>query len=100
MTGTPQPKVAEDGSLTTPSAELKHSGVHQQVAKAVNSAVKVEKEVKLSVESENVEADKDTVAMGDAVPVAMFGDHVEQRHAQNNKAFKDEYDVRLVLIVL
>ena len=39
----------------------------------------------------------DTVPMGDAIPVAVFGDHVEQRHARNNKPFKDEYDVRPVL---
>ena len=116
VTGTPRPKLtwyhngeeqradyskelAEDGSITMPSAELKHSGVYQLVA--VNSAGRVEREVKLSVESESVEADNDPaydmVPMGDAIPVAMFGDHVEQRHARNNKPFKDEYGVRLVL---
>ena len=68
---------------------------------AVNPAGRAEREVKLSVESESVEADNvhayETVPMGDAIPVAMFGDHVEQRHARNNKPFKDEYGVRLVL---
>ena len=82
-------------------AELKHSGVHQLVAKKVNPAGRVEREVKLSVEAESVRADDvsayDTVPMGDAIPVAMFGDHMEQRHARSNKPFKDEYDVRLVL---
>ena len=38
-------ELAEDGSLTIPSAELKHSGVYQLVA--VNSA---DREVMLSVE--------------------------------------------------
>ena len=37
----------------------------------------------------------DTVPMGDVIPVAVFGDHVEQRHARNNKPFKDEYDIRM-----
>ena len=116
VTGTPQPKLtwyhngeevwadyskelAEDGSLTMPSAELKHSGVYQLVA--VNPSGRVEREVMLSVESENVEANNvhayETVPMCDAIPVAVFGDHVEQRHARNNKPFKDEYEVRLVL---
>ena len=116
VTGTPRPKLtwyhngeevradyskelAEDGSLTMPSAELKHSGVYQLVA--VNLAGRVEREVKLSVESDSVETDNvpgcDTVPMHDAIPVAMFGDHVEQRHARSNKPFKDEYGVRLVL---
>ena len=90
-------ELAEDGSLTMPSAELKHSGVYQLVA--VNSAGRAEREVKLSVESENVEANNvhayETVPMGDAIPVAVFGDHVEQRHARSNKPFKNEYEVRL-----
>ena len=53
------------------------------------------------MESESVEANNvpayEKVPMGDAIPVAMFGDYVEQRHARNNKPFKDEYGVRLVL---
>ena len=118
VTGTPQPKLTwyhngeevradyskeltEDGSLTMPSAELKHSGVYQLVA--VNSAGRVEREVKLSVESESVEAKNvpayETVPMGDAIPVAMFGDHVEQRHARSNKPFKDEYEVRYCVVI-
>ena len=118
VTGTPQPKLtwyhngeevmadyskelAEDGSLIMPSAEFKHSGVYQLVA--VSPAGRAERDVKLSVESESVKADNvpayKTVPMdmGDAIPVAMFGDHVEQRHARNNKPFKDEYEVGLVL---
>ena len=114
VTGTPRPRLtwyhngeevradyskelAEDGSLTMPSAELKHSGVYQLVA--VNSAGRAEREVKLSVESESVEAKNvpayEKLPMGDAIPVAMFGEHVEQTHARNNRPFKDEYGVRL-----
>ena len=115
VTGTPQPKMtwyhngeevradyskelAEDGSLTMPSAELKHTGVYQLVV--VNLSGRAEREVKLSVESESVEANNDhayeTVSIHDGIPVAMFGDHVEQRHARSNKPFEDEYEVRLL----
>ena len=117
VTGTPRPRLtwyhngeevradyskelAEDGSLTIPSAELKHSGVYQLVV--VNPGGRVEREVMLSVESESVETNNvhayETVPMGDAIPVAMFGDHVEQRHARSNKPFKDEYGVRLIVL--
>ena len=110
--GSPQPKVtwyhngeevvgdyskelSEDGSLTMPSAEAKHSGVYQLVAH--NMAGRVEREVKLTVDLEGAEADDDpsydVVAPSGAVPVALFGSHVEQRHSRNNKPFKDEYEV-------
>ena len=83
-------ELAEDGSLTIPSTELKHSGLYQVVA--VNLPGRVEREVTLSVESESVEADNDpaydTVPMCDSIPVAVFGDHVEQRHARNNKTIQ------------
>ena len=119
VTGTPQPKMtwyhngeevradyskelAEDGSLTMPSAELKHSGVYQLVA--VNPAGRAEREVKLSVELESVEANDvhayEIVSICDGIPVAMFGDHVERRHARSNKPFEDEYEVRLVLCIV
>ena len=78
MIGTLQPKLAEGGSLTMLSAQLKHSGVHQLVAKAVNPAGRVEKE--LSLESESEEANN--IPIYDTVP------------------FKDEYDVRLYSTVL
>ena len=119
VTGVPQPKMtwyhngeevvenyskelAEDVSLIMPSAELKRSEIYQLVA--VNPAGRAEREVKLSVESESVEVNNNPaygrVPIQDGIPVAMFGDHVEQRHARSNKPFKDEYEVRLVLVVL
>ena len=115
VTGVPQPKLrwyhdgeevvadyskelSEDGSLTMPSAETKHSGVYQLVA--VNSAGRVEREVKLTVEPEGEEPvteepSYDNVTLSGAVSVSIFGNHVEQRHSKNNKPFKDEYEVSL-----
>ena len=115
VSGVPQPKLtwyhdgvevvadystelSEDGSLTIPSAETKHSGVYQLVA--VNPEGRVEREVKLSVDSEGAEVEHDpsyeTVpAVTGPVPVQLFGNHVEQRHSKNNKPFKDEYEVSL-----
>ena len=89
-------ELAEDGSLTMPSAETKHSGVYQLVA--LNPAGRAEREVKLTVEveggAEEVDPAYDEVAMSGAIPVDRFGSHVEQRHTKNNKPFKDEYEVR------
>ena len=68
-------ELPEDGSLTMPSAELKHSGIYQLVA--VNLSGKVEREVKLSVESESVEADNDPAY--DTVPMAL-GDGYSSSH--------------------
>ena len=113
VTGSPQPKLrwyhdgeevvadyskelGDDGSLTMPSAESKHSGVYQLVAS--NKAGSMEREVKLTVDKEGGEAaddpSYDTVALSGAIPVAIFGNHVEQKHSKNNKPFKDEYEVR------
>ena len=115
VTGVPRPKLrwyhdgeevvadyskelSEDGSLTMPSAETKHSGVYQLVA--INSAGRVEREVKLTVEPEGEEPvteepSYDNVTLSGAVSVSIFGNHVEQRHSKNNKPFKDEYEVIL-----
>ena len=93
-------ELAEDGTLTLPSAETKHSGVYQLVAR--NRGGSAEREVKLQVEQEGVEEgiaaeepSYETVALSGPVPVAVFGSHVEQRHSKNNKPFKEEYEVGL-----
>ena len=111
VTGSPQPKLTwyhngeevvanysreltENGSLTLPSAEAKHSGVYQLIAQ--NPAGSMEREVKLSVDTEGTQEDEpsyETVAKYSAIPVAAFGNHVEQNHSKNNTPFKNEYDV-------
>jgi len=104
-TGSPQPKLtwyhngeevvadysrelAEDGTLTLPSTEARHSGTYQLVAQ--NPAGRREREVRLFVE-----AVKQTTSMQEvqfsAVPVAMFGDHVRKSHSENNKGFRKEF---------
>ena len=112
VTGSPHPKLtwyhngeevvadysrelAENGSLTLPSAEAKHSGVYQLVAQS--PAGRREREVKLSVEAadeKEVEGTPQPLEGSTAIPVAMFGNHVESNHARQNQAFKDEYQVR------
>ena len=89
-------KLSEDGSLTMPSAETKHSGVYQLVA--VNSAGRVEREVKLMVEREDEDSDMNgsqpqMMATNTALSIAEFGNHVEQCHVGQNQAFKDQYQV-------
>ena len=110
--GSPQPKVTwyhngeevvgdyskellEDGSLTMPSAEAKHSGVYQLVAH--NMAGRVEREVKLTVDSEHTSMKTSSALKTPAsIPVPMLGSHVEKNHSRNNRGFRDQYQVRVV----
>ena len=114
VTGIPQPKVtwyhngeeveadysrelSEDGSLTMPSAEGKHSGVYQLVA--VNKSGRVKREVKLTVDSEDTTtrpSDPKTGVLLASVPVSMLGNHVKENHSKNNSVFRDEYQVILI----
>ena len=111
MTDSPQPKLmryhngeevvadysrelAEDGTLTLPSTDARHSGTYQLVAQ--NPAERKEREVRLFVEAEDTQQRPATTkpAMRHrAVPVAMFGSHVEQNHTKNNQGFRDEFEV-------
>ena len=110
VTGSPQPKLtwyhdgvevkadyskelAEDGSLTMPSAETKHGGVYQLVA--VNPAGRVEREVKLTVAVEGQSrpaSERPAMALA-AIPVSQLGNRVEKNHSRSNKGFNDEYQV-------
>ena len=85
--------LAEDGSLTMPSAEIKHSGVYQLVA--VNGAGRADKEVKLCVRKEG-EPHSCAVRKNinfSPIPVAKFGDYVAKSHANDNSEFEDHYAV-------
>ena len=111
VTGTPMPKLTwyhneevvladysreleEDGTLTFPSAETKHSGMYKLVAE--NHVGRKEKEVWLFVKEENTQ---DEVAPAkpathfSAIPVEVFGSHVEKNHCKNNQGFINEYEV-------
>ena len=83
-------ELAEDGSLTMPSAELKHSGMYKLVAS--NPAGNVEREVRLVVEEEGRKRPAPERALA-PVPVNKLGSHVEKNHSRNNKGFDDEYQV-------
>ena len=111
VTGVPQPKVtwyhngeevmvdyskelAPDGSLTIPSAELKHNGIYQLVAK--NKAGSMEKSVSLFVQPEGQQSahvDKKQITFS-PIPVGEFDDYVCKCHANNNKDFRNQYIVR------
>ena len=84
----------EDGTLTLPSAETKHSGMYKLVAQ--NHVERKEKEVWLFVKEENTQ---DEVAHAkpatnfSAIAVDFFGSHVERNHSKNNQGFINEYEV-------
>ena len=82
----------EDGSVSIPSAEIRHAGVYKLVA--TNTAGSVEKEVKLMVRKvgEPVSDIADQREIG-PVPVAEFGKYVEQHHTNGNKPFGLQYKV-------
>ena len=111
VTGTPMPKLTwyhngeevfadyskaleDDGTLTLPSAETKHSGMYKLVAE--NHVGRKEKEVQLLVKEENTQ---DEVAPAkpatnfSAIAVGFFGSHVERNHSKNNQGFINEYEV-------
>ena len=81
-------ELAEDGSLTMPSAELKHSGMYKLVAS--NPAGSVEREVRLVVEEEGRKRPAPERELA-PVPVNKLGSHVVKNHSRNNKGFDDEY---------
>ena len=83
--------LAEDGSLTMPSAEIKHSGVYQLVA--VNRAGRVEKEVMLCVNQESQLLGTKKVVFDSAIPVEKFGDYVSKCHANDNEDFIVQFNV-------
>ena len=87
--------LTEDGSLSLPSSESKHSGVYRLVA--LNPAGRAEREVRLTLEEEgqNISSsNKPTLAPTTAaIPISQLGSHVEKNHTRSNKGFKEEYQV-------
>ena len=86
-------ELSENGFLTMPSAEAKHSGDYQLVA--VNKAGRMEKEVKLFVIKEDdpspyVARKQSSFSL---FPVDQFGDYVTKSHSSDNRDFKDQYTV-------
>ena len=87
--------LAEEGSLSLPSPESKHSGVYRLVA--LNPAGRAEREVRLTLEEEGQNkssSNKPTLAPTTAaIPISQLGSHVEKNHTRSNKGFKEEYTV-------
>ena len=108
VTGVPQPKLtwyhngaeveadyskelAEDGSLTMASAEMKHTGVYKLVVS--NPTGRAEREARLVVQEEGKTSGGSERMALDPVPVSKLGNHVEKNHSKNNKGFDDEFKV-------
>ena len=86
-------EVLKDGTLSIPSVELKHGGIYKMVAK--NTAGSAEQQVKLHVtmEVENTpEVERSTMEFS-PIPVAEFGDYVVMNHNNQNKGFRDIFQV-------
>ena len=87
--------LTDDGSLSLPSSEPKHSGVYRLVA--LNPAGRAEREVRLTLEEEGQNkssSNKPTLAPATAaIPISQLGSHVEKNHTRSNKGFKEEYQV-------
>ena len=81
-------EVAEDGSLTLPSAETKHSGVYQLVAQ--NPAGRKEREEEGQPSPKLAKSQQIQLS---AIAIDNFGDFVAQNHASNNSDFRDQYTV-------
>ena len=87
--------VLDDGSLTFPSAELEQSGVYELVA--ANSAGSTQREVKLQIEREADDSVPDLNKQSleiRAIPVDQFGEYVAGSHSNNNRGFRDQFQVR------
>ena len=83
----------QDGSLSITSSELRHSGVYKVLVE--NSKGSVEREVKLTVTSEEVKessADNPRVVIN-PIPVAEFGNYVSRNHSHSNEQFIFQYTV-------
>ena len=107
VTGAPDPKfvwyhdgeevvgeLSEDGSLTMPSAETKHSGVYQLVAH--NPAGRAERQLILTVKKEQKDSQSASQPIeqpSTARAVPFFGSFVEKCHLNHNQAFKEQYQV-------
>ena len=76
-------ELAADGTLTIPSAEIKHGGVYKLMA--VNRVGRMEKEVNLSVKLDG--------QLVSRVPIEEFSDYVSKCHTEDNKDFNSQFKV-------
>ena len=83
-------KLEEDGTPATPATKDRYQLVTH------NPAGSREREVRLFVKEDSTQQRPATTKPAmelSAVPVVMFGSHVERNHTRNNRAFRDEYEV-------
>ena len=85
-------EIGSDGSLTIITAEMRHKGVYQLVAR--NSLGSVEEQFSLKVVTKVAEGQPAVVmTWNKPVPVAEFGQYVAQNHGNTNKGFNILYNV-------
>ncbi|CAI8028519.1 Receptor-type tyrosine-protein phosphatase alpha [Geodia barretti] len=84
-------ELGEDGTLSMPSAESKHSGVYKLLA--VNRAGSMEKEVKLFVKREGEPSPFVARKQISFSPILVdnFGQYVASGHDNDNRVFRDQY---------
>ena len=90
-------EIAKDGALCFVSVEMAHAGIYCFTAR--NSSGSAEGQIELKVQEEGEEgrtastATREKTTETKPVPVADFGEHVAQLHANNNAGFYREYQV-------
>jgi len=83
-------KLEDNGTPAIPSTQDRYQLVTH------NPAGSRERKVRLFVKGDNMQQKPATTKPAmelSAVPVVMFGSHVERNHTRNNQAFRDEYEV-------
>ena len=88
-------EIDEQGSLFFPSIELKHSGVYKVVA--TNDSGQAEKEVSVSVMSEECDGGEGGGSGETKIPVADFGTFVSEHRSHGNKGFKESFEVCILI---
>ncbi len=79
--------LAQDGTLTIPSAEPRHSGAYRLVA--TNTAGSVSKEVHVTV----LGAKEPNPVTFRPIPLPEFGEYVAVNHANSDHGFMEQYEV-------
>ena len=93
LASSPALLLEEDGSLRFPSVGVDQTG--RYVLLAENSAGTARREVQLTVEKEEEGRSPGEQALDiKPLPLAAFGEYVAENHGNNNRGFRDQFQVR------
>ena len=91
-------EVQKDGTLSIPSVELKHGGIYKMVAKNIAGSAEQQVQLRVTMEAEKTpEVERHTMEFS-PIPVAEFGDYVVMNHNNQNKGFRDIFQVDIFII--